>query len=368
MSRRGDAACRKPFDKCFLRRIRRGMKSYNPAPQAHGDGTGAPGDRGSAAVYSRANRRAFGGLRWAALGLVCGCSVLGTACSKSGSATSVEPAAKQSASAPGQSKDERYPLTGQVLRVLPERKVLVVRHDEIKGYMPAMTMEFVVADGDLALAKAGQRIRAELVPAKDGGDFRLEKIWPDDKVSADTIAASAAQLRQDTHTRGKSAYREVGEIVPDFALYDQNGAVVQSARFRGKQIMLNFIFSRCPDAKMCPASTAKMMTAQRLAREAGVSNLELVSITLDPAYDTPGVLKEYARQRGIDTANFSFLTGPENAIRDLLTQFGVIAQFQGDILQHTLTTLLIDAEGKIAHRADGSAWEPQDFVAKMKRG
>jgi protein SCO1/2 len=188
----------------------------------------------------------------------------------------------------GETKAERYPLTGEVLRVEADRKVLVVRHDEIKGYMPAMTMEFVVSAGDLALAKVGQRIRAELVPGKPSDDFRLEKIWPDDKVSADTIAASALQLRQDTHTRGKSAYREVGETAPDFALYDQDGRVVQSARFRGKQIMLNFIFTRCPDMKMCPASTAKMIAAQKLAREAGVKNLELVSITLDPAYDTPG--------------------------------------------------------------------------------
>lgn len=264
-------------------------------------------------------------------------------------------------------KDERYPLTGQILRIEAERKVLVVRHDEIKGYMPAMTMEFAVAPGDLAVAKVGQRIRAELVPAKGNEDFRLEKIWPDDKVLADTVSASALQLRQDTHTRGKHAYREVGETVPDFALFDQSGRVVQSSRFRGKQIMLNFIFTRCPDAKMCPAATAKMITVQRLAKDAGIPNLELVSITLDPAYDTPGVLREYADLRGIDTSNFSFLTGPEAAIRDLLTQFGIIAQFQGDILQHTLATLLVDPSGKIAHRTDGSAWEPQDFVAKMRK-
>jgi protein SCO1/2 len=110
-----------------------------------------------------------------------------------------------------------------------------------------------------------------------------------------------------------------------------------------------------------------MITLQRQAREAKVSNLEIVSITLDPAFDTPGVLKQYADQRGIDTSNFSFLTGPESAIRDLLIQFGVIAEFKGDILQHTLTTLLIDTNGKIAHRADGPGWDPQDFVAKMKR-
>jgi len=263
-------------------------------------------------------------------------------------------------------KDERYPLTGEVVRVEAERKILVVRHDEIKGYMPAMTMEFLASPGDLALAKPGQRIRAEMVPSADG-DFRLEKIWPDDRALADTVELGAKQLRQDTHTRGRSVYREVGETVPDFALYDQSGRVVQSSRFRGKQIMINFIFTRCPVATMCPAAIAKMITTQRLAREAGVANLELVSITLDPEFDTPGVLREYADARGIDTSNFSFLTGPDDAIKDLLAQFGVIAEFKNDLLQHTLTTLLVNENGKISHRADGSQWEPADFVGKMKR-
>jgi protein SCO1/2 len=116
---------------------------------------------------------------------------------------------------------------------------------------------------------------------------------------------------------------------------------------------------------MCPLSTTKMMQTQKLAREAHIPNVEFVSITLDPAYDTPGVLREYADDRHIDTSNFSFLTGPEQAIRDLLTQFGVIAQFNGNILDHTLATLLIDEKGRIAWRADGSGWEPREFVARM---
>ena len=291
-------------------------------------------------------------------------ALLAVGCSKSGIATSgEEKAAGSTAQADG---EKRYPLTGEILRAEPDRKVLVVRHDEIKGYMPAMTMEFTASAGDIAVAKPGQRIRAEMVAAKDG-EFRLEKIWPADKAVADAVASGAQRLREDTHNRGKNAYREVGEAVPDFALYDQNGTVVQSARFRGKQIMINFIFTRCPVATMCPAATAKMIAVQKLAREAGVPNLELVSITLDPAYDTPGVLKDYADARGIDTKNFSFLTGPESAIKDLLTQFGVIAEFEGDLLKHTLTTLLIDENGKISHRADGSVWEPADFVAKMKQ-
>ena len=131
--------------------------------------------------------------------------------------------------------------------------------------------------------------------------------------------------------------------------------------------MLNFIYSRCPIANMCPLATSKMMATQKLARDAGVANIEFVSITLEPTYDTPGVLNEYARDRGIDTGNFSFLTGPEPAIRDLLTQFGVIDEFKGGIRDHTLATILIDDKGRIAWRADGSAWEPRQFVERMRR-
>lgn len=274
-----------------------------------------------------------------------------------------DPAAPAEPTAPA---EKRYPITGEVLSADPARKILIVHHDEIPGYMPEMTMEFLVSAGDLAVAQPGMRIRAEMIPS-DTGDFRLEKIWPDDRAAAAAVEAGTKALRQDTMIRGRGVYREVGEQAPEFVLYDQNGTVVQSARFRGKQVMLNFIFTRCPVATMCPASTMKMMASQQLAKEAGVGNVEFVSITLDPAYDTPGVLKEYAAVRGIDTSNFSFLTGPENAIKDLLAQFGVITAFEGNLINHTLATVLIDPNGRIIHRADGSVWEPKDFVAKMKR-
>ena len=274
-----------------------------------------------------------------------------------------EPAAPAETAAPA---EKRYPITGEVLSADPARKILIVHHDEIPGYMPEMTMEFLVSAGDLAVIQPGMRVRAEMIPS-DTGDFRLEKIWPDDRTAAAAVEAGTKALRQDTMIRGRGVYREVGEQAPEFVLYDQNGTVVQSARFRGKQVMLNFIFTRCPVATMCPASTMKMMASQQLAKEAGVPNIEFVSITLDPAYDTPGVLKEYADVRGIDTTNFSFLTGPESAIKDLLAQFGVITAFEGNLINHTLATVLIDANGRIIHRADGSVWEPKDFVAKMKR-
>jgi protein SCO1/2 len=280
-------------------------------------------------------------------------------CGKTGGGAEPQAAAQ----APG---ERRFPLTGEVLSVDKGKKVLTVRHNEVAGYMPAMTMEFAVSAGAAASASPGERIRADLVVGKTG-DVRLESIWPDDKVSLDTIDAGARMLRQDTLEKGKQAYREVGDAVPDYVLYDQNGRLVNSARFRGRQVMLNFIYSRCPVANMCPLSTTKMIASQKLAREAGIPNVEFVSITLDPAHDTPGVLREYADDRGIDLSNFSFLTGPEPAIRDLLTQFGVIAEFKGDILDHTLATLLIDEKGHITWRADGSEWQPKEFVERMHR-
>ncbi len=264
-------------------------------------------------------------------------------------------------------KEERHPLTGVVMAVDTQTNILKVRHDEIPGYMPAMTMEFSVSAGDAALAAKGQKIRAELVTAGDG-EFRLEKLWIEDPAKVTAVDAAAKTLTQDTVTRGKNAYREVGQDAPTFALYNQDGEVVESARFRGKQIVLNFIFTRCPVPTMCPAAVARFQQLQREAAEAGVKNLELVSISLDPTYDTPGVLKTYAITRGIDTGNFSLLTGPETAIKSLLSSFGVLVNFEGDLLNHTLTTVLIDENGRIVHREDGSRWETGTFLGKLKKG
>jgi protein SCO1/2 len=264
--------------------------------------------------------------------------------------------------APG---EKRWPLHGQIVSVDAAHKTLRVQHEEIVGLMPAMTMDYAVGPGDLANVKPGEHIRGDLV--QSGGDFRLERIFPDDASANATIDAAAKSLSQDTMVRGPHPFREVGETVPDFALYDQDGHVVQMNRFRGKQIMLNFIYTRCPIATMCPTSTVKMTMTQKLAREAGVKNLELISISLDPVYDTPGVLKDYAQARGIDLSNFSFLTGPQKSVQDLLAQFGVIAEFKDGILNHTLATLLINENGTIVWRADGGEWEPSEFVGKMKK-
>lgn len=271
--------------------------------------------------------------------------------------------AVQSPAAPG---EERHPLAGEIVKVDTEHGLLHVAHDKIPGYMAAMTMEFKVAKGDLDNARVGQRIRAELVERK--GEFSLEKIWPDDAATRAAVEAAAKALAQDTAMRGKEVYREIGENAPEFTLLDQEGRTASLSRFRGKQVMLNFIFTRCPVATMCPAATQRMMEVQAAARKAGVSGLELVSITLDPEYDTPGVLKEYAQLRGIDTTNFTFLTGPDAAVRHLLAQLGVLREFEGNTIKHSLATVLINEDGRIVHRVDGSLWQVADFVERMRKG
>ncbi len=277
-----------------------------------------------------------------------------------------EAAPEAVAATPAVPAEKRFPITGEIVKVDAARETLLVHHSEIKGYMPAMTMEFKVTKGDLAIAREGQHIRAELVDRPDA--FYLEKIWPDDAATQRALEAAAKALAQDTTMRGKEAYREIGENLPEFTLLDQEGRAVAGSRFRGKQIVLNFIFTRCPIATMCTAATTRMAQLQAAALAAGARNFELVSISLDPEYDTPGIMKEYAQVRGLDTSNWSFLTGPDAAVRHLLAQLGVIREFEGATIKHTLATVLINEEGRISYRVDGSTWLVDDFVKRLKKG
>jgi len=190
-------------------------------------------------------------LRYSTVAVLASCLLM-AGCGKQAAA----PAAPVAAT-PGET---RHPLTGEIVKVVPERSALLVSHDKIPDFMMAMTMEFKVSKADLENAKEGQRIRADLVV--HGDELSLEKIWPDDTVTRSTIDAAANALGQDTAMRGKEAYREIGEALPNFTLLDQSGHAISAGRFRGKKVVLNFIFTRCPIATMCPAATLRMADHQ----------------------------------------------------------------------------------------------------------
>jgi protein SCO1 len=262
-----------------------------------------------------------------------------------------------------QEEELGYALEGVVREVIPERTALIVRHEAIRGYKEAGETEFKVSAGDLANAVVGKEIRGRVM--EHSGAVYLDRIWRVDRMSQGILDRTGRQLMEDTIVRGSRSFREVGEVIPAFALYDQTGTVVQVNRYRGRNLALNFIYTRCPSPQMCPAATQRMIQLQQAAREAGVENFELVSITLDPDYDTPGVLREYAERNGIDTSNFSFLTGPDSAIQNLMEQFGILVDPEIGFESHTLGTMLVDSRGTIRHRVFGSNWMVGDFMDRL---
>ena len=223
-----------------------------------------------------------------------------------------------------------------------------------------------VGPGDLLIAREGAHVRGELVTL--GGRKHLQNIWPDDPRAIGTIRNLARQLRRDTLQRGRRAFRGIGEPWPRFALFDQHGKLFLSEGARGDYVIVNFIFTRCTVPNMCPAATRRMADTQKLARERGIENLRLVSITLDPDYDTPGILAAYGDSRGIDFANFSFLTGPEQVIADLTEQMGILTRdHPEEIIQHTMSTTLVDPVGRIFYRVPGSNWSAEAFIRQIER-
>jgi protein SCO1/2 len=255
---------------------------------------------------------------------------------------------------------EGTPVRGVVLAVLPERDTVRFQVDGSEA------REFIVDGPTLALMSAGSRYHARVV--NDGPRQRLAGVWPEELRDQPELAAAAAALRKDTDARGSSAYRTLGEKVPEFVLVDQDNRIVRASDLRGSWLVVNFIFTRCQVPEMCPASTAKMVSLQRDLAAAGIGGVRLISITLDPSHDSPSALSDYAELRGIDTRNFSLLTGPEQAIADLLRQFGIRIAPGDNVLRHTASTLLVNPEGRIVYREDGARWKPENFRSRIPTG
>ncbi len=263
--------------------------------------------------------------------------------------------------------DSARAFVGAIAEIDEDGSALVIEVESGAEFLEESRLRAAARRGDVANAEVGHRIRAILADNENGDGYRIERVWPADRDAERTVEHINRRLREDTVLRGDGAYLLEGESLPRFGLYDQFGEIARPERFAGKRVVMNFIFTRCMDPRMCPAATERMRQLQRQAREAGVEDFELVSVTLDPDYDTPGVLREYAVDRGIDLDNFSFLTGPERAVRDLMTQIGVLAYPDDEMyIKHTMATLLVDENGSIAHRVDGSQWLVSDFLNRLK--
>jgi len=226
--------------------------------------------------------------------------------------------------------------------------------------------EVRLSAGDRAYLEAGDRIRAKMVKQPNG--YLLETVWPDDpKIEAQMLAINS-RLRRDTGVRGRQVFRSIGEKLPPFALYNQFGELVKSSDLRGKVCVINFIFTRCMNPRMCPAATTRMHQLQEKVDEASLEDVLFVSLTLDPDFDTPGIFNVYASGRGIDGSNFYFLGGPRQPLLDLKKQLGILTSKDPElIIDHTMRTILVDPTGEIVYQVPGSMWGVDDFINRIEK-
>ena len=251
----------------------------------------------------------------------------------------------------GTGDEEGYLLVGEIKSIDEANSLLKVAHEDIPGFMPAMTMDFGVSEGDLQNAEVGQRIKARMVRDEEGG-FQLMRIWPVSEEDASDLKKYNERLqKKQLRELPLGRYLGEGDESADFALLDHRGNVVTSDDLRGRPLVMNFIFTRLPpDANMCPLSTSKMGQLQKLAKEADLP-VNFVSVSMDPEFDTPGVLRRYAKAYSIEGDDFYFVTGPKPAVLNLLRSYGVTAIEKVDTIMHSLATLLIDQNGEILMRS-----------------
>ena len=130
--------------------------------------------------------------------------------------------------------------------------------------------------------------------------------------------------------------------LPDFQLLERSGKTLGLADLKGKVWIADFIFTRCPGP--CPFMTSKMASLQRDLHSE--DSLRLVSISVDPEFDTPEVLAKYAAQYQAEEGRWFFLTGDKTAIHDL-AKSGFLVGGVDDVTLHTTRFVLIDRQGRV---------------------
>ena len=230
----------------------------------------------------------------------------------------------------------RFGARGIVESVQPELGQVLIDHDDIPGLMPAMTMNFDVASPEvLDRLAAGQEISFTLVRTDRGYEI------------VDARVLGTVEVGDEWARLGEELVRTTR--APPFSLIDQDGRTVSSEDLRGRVLLLDFIFTRCPGP--CPILTARHVAVQRALPPELTDRVQLVSISLDPAYDTPEVLCAYGEARGVSFENWSFLGGEPEVVDAVVRSHyvGKTRSAEGEI-EHLTVTFLVDGQGRILRR------------------
>ena len=252
----------------------------------------------------------------------------------------------------------QYELQGQIVGIEQSRNEIMIKHDDIKGFMPAMTMPFTVKDAGLLTGKQpGDLVTATLVVAENSA--HLSSLTRTGHAALDVAPAPVP-----------AAVLVPGDLVPDATLIDQDGKPRSIASLRGHRIAITFIYTRCPLPDFCPLMDRQFAAVQRtLQDDTNMRDVRLVSVTLDPEFDTPAVLQRHAARYKANPAVWSFLTGDPKDVAAFSHKLGIYTERDlgtGANLTHNLRTVVIDPEGRLVKAHSGHDWKPADLGADLK--
>jgi protein SCO1 len=252
-----------------------------------------------------------------------------------------------------------YQLTGQILSVSPDGAELLIRHDDVKGFMPAMTMPFRLKDKGLARdRRPGDLIRATLM------------VTDEDSWLAAIVKTGWAPLRDDPETRRPAVELvKPGELVPDETLVDQDGRPFRVSSLRGSAVLVTFIYTRCPLPDFCPRMDAYFGAIQQALRDGRLREpVRLLSVSFDPVFDTPAALKAHAGAVGADPRVWTFATAPADRVEAWGGRLGLSVirdpKDPSDIT-HNLRTAVVDRQGRLMTILDGNRWTVDQAIAAL---
>lgn len=267
---------------------------------------------------------------------------------------------------PDPNRGQRYELKGKIVSFNKAQRQVLIQHEAVPGLMDAMTMPFTLNEGSAYdVMHAGDTIQAILVV--DDERTRLEN-----PTITQAIPAAAGSAAKETTTE-ELAEPEIGVSVPDLSLVNQDGKRINLQQYRGRALVITFIYTRCPLPDYCTLMSNNFAEINRELKESPElsASAHLLSITLDPAYDTPKVLRSYgaAHTENYQNENFArweFATGTPEEIRRAANFFGMSYKQDGDQIVHSLRTAVIAPDGKLYKMYRGNEWKPAEVLRDLR--